>query len=90
MDYITTTQLRTQTPKLVKLLMAGKSIPLLHRSKHIATFEPHTPTTHTRPKDRSEFNSFVESIKPKKTISPKQAHKNYQKHLEEKYVKTVS
>lgn len=40
MDYITTTQLRTQTSKLVKALEKGESVTCIHRSKVIGVFEP--------------------------------------------------
>ena len=40
MQYITTTELRTKTSELVKILKMGHSVLLIHRSKIIAEIIP--------------------------------------------------
>ncbi len=40
MQYISTTELRTKTPELIKTLSQGQSVILIHRSKVIGEFKP--------------------------------------------------
>ena len=40
MNYLSTTQLRTQTPLLIRMLIAGKKVKLLHRSKVVGQIVP--------------------------------------------------
>lgn len=40
MKYITTTQLRTETPELITMLMSGQNIDLIHRSQIIGEIRP--------------------------------------------------
>lgn len=58
MNYITTTQLRTQTPDLLEALLYGQSVDLIHRSKPVATISPKKVST-------KKFNAkrFMEIVK---------------------------
>ena len=89
MDYITTTNLRTQTTKLIDELKKGKSVSLIHRSKIVGVIEPAKPPE-AAPINVEEFRKFLKEIKPKKIIPRKDREKIYRAHLEEKYGKGVS
>lgn len=88
MNYITTTQLRTQTSAFVEALLAGKSIDLIHRSKNLGKL------TLTQEKPAKPFNAkrFLKLAKelnlPKTTYAERD--KLYRKHLMEKYGKNLS
>ena len=40
MQYITTTQLRTESKELVKVLQEGRSVDLIHRSRVVGEIKP--------------------------------------------------
>lgn len=40
MQYITTTELRTESPKLIETLKIGQSVALIHRSKVVGKVHP--------------------------------------------------
>jgi hypothetical protein len=88
MNYITTTQLRTQTSAFVEALLAGKSIDLIHRSKNLGVL------TLTEKKPVKLFNAerflklATELNLPKTTYAERE--KRYRKHLMEKYGKNLS
>lgn len=88
MDYITTTELRTKSKKLVEELKKGNSIPLIHRSKVVGEIKPHL--TEAPPINVEEFRTFIQTIKPKKLIPRKDREKIYRARLEEKYGKGIS
>lgn len=89
--FITTTELRTKTAGLVDLLLAGKEVNLIHRSKMIAIIQPHTQRV-IKPltaKDIKQLIKLVHSMNlPHTTVA--QREKTYRKHLEVKYGKLVS
>lgn len=86
MEYITTTNLRTQTSQLVNLLKKGMSMSLVHRSKIIGEIQP---AQKVKPFDAKAFLKFVNSLNlPKTTYA--QREKTYRKHLMEKYGKGLS
>lgn len=88
MNYVTTTQLRTQTPAFVEALLAGKSITLIHRSNNLGKISL------AQDKPAKLFNAarFLALAKklnlPKTTIA--QRKKLYRKHLMEKYGQGLS
>ncbi len=87
MQYITTTELRTQTSKLVKALERGESISLIHRSKVVGAIKP--ARLEGKPFDPEKFREIINSLKlPKTTYA--QRDKIYRKHLMEKYGKGIS
>lgn len=87
MQYITTTQLRTESSKLVKSLKTGSAFRLIHRSKVIGEI---TPTYEPKPFNPDDFEKFLDGLKPKKLIARKDREKIYRKHLKDKYGKGLS
>ena len=87
MQTITTTELRTQSPKLVNSLRLGKTVSLIHRSKIIGTISPAEP----QPKvfDAKKFLKIIKDLPMVKT-STEEREKAYRKHLEKKYGKYLS
>ncbi len=96
MHVITTTQLRTQTTRLVKALEAGEDVTLIHRSKILGKIVVDTKTNdetvNPTPKkvfDPKRFAKLVEELNlPPTTHAERDAI--YRQHLEEKYGKPVS
>jgi antitoxin (DNA-binding transcriptional repressor) of toxin-antitoxin stability system len=88
MNYITTTQLRTQSSDLIANLMAGKSIQLIHRSKIVATI---SPTINKQPKkfNAERFGKLLDELNLPKTTHA-QREKIYRKHLMDKYGQGLS
>lgn len=84
MQYITTTELRTESSKLVKTLEVGGTLRLIHHSKVIGEI---IPTREPKPFDPDAFEKFLDSLKPKKLVARKNRDKIYRKHLEDKYGK---
>lgn len=87
MQYITTTQLRTESSKLVKTLKTGGTLRLIHRSQVIGEI---IPTYEPKPFNPDDFEKFLNRLKPKKLVSRKNRDKIYRKHLEDKYGKSLS
>lgn len=87
MQYITTTDLRTKTPKLINTLKQKGEVSLIHRSKIIGIIKP----IENPPKlfDVEKFRLFLKSIKPIKIVPRSQRDKIYRKHLMEKYGKRL-
>ena len=84
MQYITTTQLRTKTSSLISTLAQGLSVSLIHRSKVVGKIKPAKKSLVTIT-DIDDFNDFLDSLKPKKQLSPKQEAKAFTNHLKKKY-----
>lgn len=87
MDYITTTQLRTESPRLIEALLAGESIELVHRSKVIGEVKP-------KKAEGKVFNAkkmleFARKMNLPK-LSYKERERRYRQHLEKKYGKNIS
>ncbi len=87
MDYITTTQLRTESPRLIEALLAGESIELVHRSKIIGEVKP-------KRVEEKVFNAKKMLELARKMNLPKLSYeereKRYRRHLEKKYGKNIS
>ena len=87
MQYITTTELRTKSKKLVEALQEGKSVDLVHRSKVIGEIKPIIF-------DPKPFNvaKFLKTIKKLNLprLSKRQMEARYRKHMVEKYGKSIS
>lgn len=88
MEYITTTNLRTQSSKLVETLKKGGSVSLIHRSKVIGEIKP--KLIEAAPIEIESFREFLKSIKPRKLIPRKDREKVYRANLEKKYGKSIS
>lgn len=83
MDYITTTQLRTQSSELVRHLNSGMKVLLLHRSKVVGAIVPENEAYKTF--DSQSFADFVETNMPKKLMKKTARDLVYKKHMLEKY-----
>jgi len=90
MNYITTTQLRTDSPRLIEALLAGRSIDLIHRSKMVGEIRPkkQDPTVMTK-KSIQELMSLSKKMNLPK-LSYKERDKRYRAHLMKKYGKSLS
>ncbi len=84
MNYITTTDLRTQSSQLVQSLRKGKKISLVHRSQVIGEISPVNLGVKTF--DVEKFRNYVKESKPGDVLSNQDREHIYGKHLEEKYV----
>lgn len=87
MQFITTTELRTKSSKVVKTLKSGGNFRLIHRSKVIGEI---IPVSEPKPFDPDAFEKFLDGLKPKKPVARKDRNKIYRKHLENKYGKSLS
>lgn len=87
MNYITTTQLRTETPELITALMYGQNVNLIHRSQVIGEIRPKKTATKT-----FDADSFIKAVKALnlKPTTQTEREKNYRSHLEKKYGKNIS
>lgn len=88
MNYITTTDLRTKSSKVVDELKKGSTITLVHRSKVIGEIKPKKETKVLTKKDIEKLKEIAKKLNlPKMSI--KQREKIYRKHLMEKYGKNL-
>ena len=89
MQVITTTQLRTKSKELVKVLQEGYSVDIIHRSRVIGKIKP---MDEVKPLTREGIEKIKKLAKklnlPK--LSYKEREKRYRKHLMEKYGKDLS
>jgi antitoxin (DNA-binding transcriptional repressor) of toxin-antitoxin stability system len=83
MNYITTTQLRTQTPPLIDAIMAGRTIKLIHRSQVVAMIVPFDNKP-SRPFDSKKYLELTKHLKTPK-LTQAQRDKNYREHMINKY-----
>lgn len=60
MQYITTTELRTKSKKLVEMLREGRSIDLVHRSKVVGEIKP--KIYDPKPFDPDKFSKIVKKL----------------------------
>ncbi len=88
MNFISTTDLRTQSSQLVNSLKQGKKLSLVHRSRVIGEILP--VKSNTKSFDVKKFREFTKTGKPQKSLSYQERDNLYRKHLEEKYGKDLS
>ncbi len=88
MDYISTTELRTESMRLQDSLAKGKSTYLVHRSKIIGVIEPYTNGSIITTQEA--LDKLSKAFKTGKNYSYKKRKELYLKHLEEKYGKRIS
>lgn len=88
MQYITTTDLRTQSSHLVALLSQGRKTALVHRSKIIGEILPVPPGAKLF--DVKKFRKFIKGPSYQRDLSYEERDVVYRKHLEEKYGKGIS
>lgn len=87
MQVITTTQLRTKSKELVKVLQEGRSVDLIHRSKIVGEIKPkiHDP----KPFDPDKVAEIAGKLNLPK-LSYKERERRYRAHLMKKYGKSLS
>ena len=90
MEYITTTQLRTNSSQLILDLKRGKKVSLVHRSQVVGEITPLPSVKERKVFDAKKFEAAMKSLRPKKLIPKKDREKIYRKHLMEKYGKGLS
>lgn len=84
MQYITTTELRTKSSKIVKTLKEGGNLRLIYRSKVIGEILPKQEPKPLTKEDIARLKKLaVELNLPK--LSYKEREKRYRQHLMEKY-----
>ncbi|MGH7203341.1 MAG: hypothetical protein ACREHC_02780 [Candidatus Levyibacteriota bacterium] len=88
MNYITTTDLRTQSSQLVDSLKKGKKISLVHRSQVIGEIAPIKKAAKLF--DIKRFREFIKKPQTQNDISYQEREQRYRKHLEKKYGKDIS
>lgn len=88
MDYITTTDLRTESSKLVGALQLGKKVSLIHRSQIVGEIIPVQKKTHTF--DLKKFREYIKESSSGDSLSDKQRELLYKRHLKQKYGKGLS
>ena len=84
MQYITTTELRTKSRKLVETLREGRSVNLIHRSKLVGKVEPIQEPKPLTEEDIEEITNLAKKLNLPK-LSYKERERRYRKHLMEKY-----
>jgi len=89
MEFITTTNLRTQTSKLINTLKKGGSVSLIHRSKVVGVIKPKKQPKPLTDKDIKLLKKLAESLNLPK-MSYKEREKIYREHLMNKYGKNIS
>lgn len=87
--FITTTELREQSSKLIQSLINGKTVNLIYRSKIIAKINP-LYFEEKIIEDPKILENLFNSLKPKKIIPPKKRKQVYRKYLKQKYGKNLS
>ncbi|MEK7186349.1 MAG: hypothetical protein AAB675_03215 [Patescibacteria group bacterium] len=90
MNYISTTDLRTQSSQLVNSLKQGKKLSLVHRSRIIGEISP--VKSNVKSFDVKKFLELKKLAKVQNApkISYKERERIYRKHLMEKYGKGIS
>ncbi len=89
MQYITTTELRTKSKELVKVLQEGHSVDLIHRSKVVGEFKPKKEAKPLTKKDIQDLKKLANQLDLPK-LSYKERERRYRKHLMEKYGQGLS
>ena len=87
MNYITSTQLRTQSTKFIDALKRGDKITLIHRSKVLGTVVLE-PDYEPKRFDAEKFKSLVENLHLP-TTTPAQRERIYRDHLMKKHCKNL-
>ncbi|OGD88427.1 hypothetical protein A3F45_02120 [Candidatus Curtissbacteria bacterium RIFCSPHIGHO2_12_FULL_41_17] len=87
MQVITTTELRTKSKELVKVLQEGRSVDLIHRSRVVGEIRP--KIYDPKPFDPDKFAKIAKQLNLPK-LSYKERERRYRAHLMKKYGKGVS
>lgn len=87
MQYITTTELRTKSKELLKVLQTGSSVDLIHRSRVVGEIKP--KIYDPKPFNAKKFLKLVEKLNLPK-LTPRQIEARYRKAMMEKHGKSLS
>ncbi|OGM27982.1 hypothetical protein A3D00_04540 [Candidatus Woesebacteria bacterium RIFCSPHIGHO2_02_FULL_38_9] len=86
MNLITTTDLRTKTSELVELLLAGRSVNIIHRSRVIGEIRP--KIEEVKVFDAKRFKKIVEKL-DFPHLTDKEIEKKYREAMTTKHGKGV-
>ena len=89
MDLITTTELRTKTPKVVSSLAKGLDLTLIHRSRAIGTIKSQ-PQDDVKPVKAALLAAALKKFEPKKEISYKELMKRYEQYIMYRHGPSIS
>ena len=89
MDYITTTNLRTQSSKLIDTLKKGGSVSLIHRSKVVGSIKPSKKIKTFTKESILKLKKLAEELNLPE-LSYDERENKYRKHLMENYGKDIS
>lgn len=87
MQVITTTQLRTKSKELVKILQEGRSVDLIHRSKVVGEIKP--KINDPKPFDPDKVAKIAKKLNLP-NLSYTERERRYRAHLMRKYGKGLS
>lgn len=89
MNYITTTELRTKSTKLVESLKKGEKVSLMHRSKVVGIIAPAVEPKPFTEDVIKKLKKLAQELNLPKT-SYKERERIYRKHLTQKYGEGLS
>lgn len=89
MQYITTTELRTKSKKLVEVLLEGRSVDLIHRSRVVGRVQPIQEPKPLTKEGIEKIKKLAKELNLPK-LSYQKRERIYRKHLVEKYGKNIS
>lgn len=87
MDIITSTELRTEVPKVIETLLHGGVIDLVHRSKIVGEIRP--KKQEVKPFNARQFLKFARKLNLPK-LSYEERERRYRDHIMKKYGKGIS
>ena len=87
MQVITTTELRTKSKELVKVLQEGRSVDLIHRSKVVGEIKPKIQDP--KPFNPDKFAKIVDKLNFP-PLTPSQIETSYRKAMMKKHGKNFS
>lgn len=87
MNLITTTELRTKMPEVISMLLAGRSIDLIHRSKILGEITPKKYLN--KPLNAKRLQDIVEKMNLP-VLSQKEIDRRYRKYMMDRYGKYLS
>jgi antitoxin (DNA-binding transcriptional repressor) of toxin-antitoxin stability system len=88
MQYITTTDLRTQSSQLVQTLLQGNAVSLIHRSQIVGQIAP--VAKQKKQFDIKKLREYMTMAEQKDSLSDQEREKHYRDNLMQKYGKTLS
>ncbi len=89
MQYITTTELRTMSKKLIETLREGRSVNLVHRSKVVGKVQPVQEPKPLTKEDIEKIKKLAKKLNLSK-LSYRERERRYEQHLMEKYGQGLS